>query len=266
MSRRHSAVAVHKEGMENSENILVPTPSHFEKLYLAPEQAVAGKLRLTFGNPTPVALGGFLLANTPVAIELMGWRGAGGGAGNVAAGVGTYYFLGAVLLYAGGIGEWILGNTFPSVVFFTFGGFWAAFGATLTPFFAAISAYNEAAAFYNSFAHFLIWMGILCALYAIAALRTNICLVIILLCFVITFPFLAAAYFYAADGMAATAAKMQVCGGAFAFIASIVAWYLWFSMILESVDFPLTLPVGDLSKFIKGKSEKELASGAISQV
>lgn len=116
--RKSSIVDIHDE------NILAPTPSHFEKLYLAPEQPVAGNLRLTFGNPTPVALGGFLLANTPATIQLMGWRGSGEGTGNVAAGVGTFYFLGAVCLYAGGIGEWILGNTFPSTVFFTFGGFW----------------------------------------------------------------------------------------------------------------------------------------------
>lgn len=58
----------------------------------------------------------------------MGWGGAGGGTGNASAGIGAYYFLGAVLLYAGGIGEWILGNTFPAVVFFTFGGFWGTFG------------------------------------------------------------------------------------------------------------------------------------------
>lgn len=43
---------------------------------------------------------------------------------------------------------------------------------------------------------------------------------------------------------------------AFAFSGSAIAWYLWFSMILESVDFPIALPVGDLSKFIKGRSEK----------
>jgi hypothetical protein len=41
--------------------VLVSTPSHFEKMYLTPEQAVAGKLRPTFGNPTPIALVGFLL-------------------------------------------------------------------------------------------------------------------------------------------------------------------------------------------------------------
>lgn len=98
------------------------------KLYLAPETPVAGNLRWTFGNPTPIALAGFLLANTPASIDLMGWGGAGAGTGNVSAGIGAFYFLGAVLQYAGGIGEWILGNTFPAVVFFTFGGFWAVFG------------------------------------------------------------------------------------------------------------------------------------------
>lgn len=51
----------------------------FEKLYLNPQQPAAGHLRKTFGNPTPVALIGFLLSATPNGMILMGWRGAGGG-------------------------------------------------------------------------------------------------------------------------------------------------------------------------------------------
>lgn len=135
----------------------------------------------------------------------------------------------------------------------------AAFGATLTPFFNAINGHATPAGFYNSFAMFLIFMGILCLLYGIAAMRTNICLVVILFCFVVTFPCLAASYFYAADGVTTLSNNCRIIGGAFAFASSLVAWYLWFSMILESVDFPLTLPVGDLSRFIKGKSEKAKA-------
>ncbi len=59
MSRTHDEIETppHKHhGVEELEdiNILKPTPSHFEKLYLQPEQAVAGNLRLTFGNPTPM--------------------------------------------------------------------------------------------------------------------------------------------------------------------------------------------------------------------
>ena len=103
-------------------------------------------------------------------------------------------------------------------------------------------------------------MGVLCLLYLIAALRTNICLVIVLTCFVLAFGFLGASYFYAADGKASIAHNMTVGGGACAFVASMTAWYLWFTMILEAVDFPISLPVGDLSGMIKGKHEKELAT------
>lgn len=179
---------------------------------------------------------------------------------------GLYFFIAAILLYAGGIGEWVLGNTFPSVVFFTFGGFWGAFGATLTPWFNVIGAYEDPAGFYDSFAFFLLFMGVLCLLYSIAALRTNICLVAILVCFTITFPLLTASYFLAADGHIDTSNACRIAGAAFAFVASMIAWYLWFSMILESVDFPFSLPVGDLSKYIKGASEKAKAQNQNSEV
>ncbi|KAK0345298.1 hypothetical protein LTR59_007223 [Friedmanniomyces endolithicus] len=227
------------ETIENASNILRPTPSNFERLYLAPEQPVAGVLRYTFANPTPIALAGFLLANTPATCMLMGWHGAGGGAGIANADTGAYFFCGGVLLYAGAIGEWILGNTFPAVVFFD-----------------AVGGYGDApAGFYNSFAFFLVFMAILCLFYAIAALRTNICLVVILVCFCVTFPCLAAAYFYAGAGVGPST-ECRVVGAAFAFVASMVAWYLWFSMLLEAVDWPFSLPVGDLSTMIKGKSDK----------
>jgi uncharacterized protein len=35
-----------------------------------------------------------------------------------------------------------------------------------------------------------------------------------------------------------------------------MVWYLLAIQLLEAVDFPITLPVGDLSKVIKGKSER----------
>lgn len=54
------------------------SPELFEKIYLSPQNAVKGDLRKTFGNPTPVALLGFLLCLSPLSCDLMGWRGAGG--------------------------------------------------------------------------------------------------------------------------------------------------------------------------------------------
>jgi uncharacterized protein len=88
----------------------------------------------------------------------MGWRGAGG---NGAASIGWYLFAGGMLMVLGGVGEvcllhtsnmirktnakqWILGNTFPFVVFTSFGAFWLGYGATLMPEYNAIAAYKDA--------------------------------------------------------------------------------------------------------------------------
>lgn len=93
----------------------------------------------------------------------MGWRGAGG---NGAANVGVYFGFGGVLMLIGSVGEvsddsfglpklprpfytlqvltstqWIIGNTFPFVVFGTFGAFWLTFGFTLVPMYNAAGAY-----------------------------------------------------------------------------------------------------------------------------
>lgn len=62
-----------------ADSVLLPIPRDvFEKLYLNPQTPTAGNLRRTFGNPTPVALLGFLVAATPLGCITMGWRGAGG--------------------------------------------------------------------------------------------------------------------------------------------------------------------------------------------
>jgi len=94
------------------------TMDMFEKMYLSPKNKVAGDLRKRFANPTPLPLLGFLIASTPLAAALMGWRGAGGGG---AATIGTYYFFGGMLQVIGSILEWFLGNTFAYIVFGSFG-------------------------------------------------------------------------------------------------------------------------------------------------
>lgn len=36
----------------------------------------------------------------------------------------------------------------------------------------------------------------------------------------------------------------------------LMVWYLLVVQLFEAVDFPFALPVGDLSKFVKGKQER----------
>jgi len=53
----------------------------------------------------------------------------------------TYYFFGGLLLILAALLEWLMGNTFPSVVFAAYGAFFFSFGGTLTPSFSAFASY-----------------------------------------------------------------------------------------------------------------------------
>lgn len=170
----------------------------------------------------------------------------------------------------GSVLEFFLGNTFPFVVFGSFGAFWLTFAATLTPYFNASIAYDPthpAASAHNpvfaaSFAYFNLYMGVLCFIYLICSLRTNVVFVMIFLLLIPAFSCMAAVFWKIAEGTPAalqTALGVQHAAGACAFAVSLLGWYLLFIQLLASVDFPLNLPVGDLSRFIKGASEKAKA-------
>jgi len=202
----------------------------------------------------------------------MGWRGSGG---NGAAGIGSYYFFGGLLMMIGGFLEFILGNTFPFVVFTSFGAFWLTFASTLQPFYAAYTSYAPAGAtspaeglmtqgFTASFGFFLVFMGVLCFIYLICSLRTNLVFVVIFFTLVCAFGCLSGAYWQLANAYAhgndlatiALAGRLQTAGGAFAFVTSMAGWYIFFAIMLAALDFPFQIPVGDLSTMIKGASER----------
>ncbi|KAF5985018.1 long-chain alcohol dehydrogenase [Fusarium bulbicola] len=246
------------------------SPELFEKPYLAPPNAVKGDLRKTFGNPTPLALAGFLLALMPLSCDLMGWRGASHFG---AASIPVYFFEGGVLMVISGIMEWILGNSFPSCVFTSFGFFYLSFGGILHPSFAAYSSYAPADAkspaegmatkgFNASLGFILLAMTILSIIYLICALRTNVRFVVIFATLVPALLCLLGAFWAWADdytGNTLLAQRLCVGAGALLFVTSFSGWYILLAILLAIVDFPTQIPVGDLSSVIKGKSERDVS-------
>ncbi|OQV07602.1 hypothetical protein CLAIMM_12009 [Cladophialophora immunda] len=241
---------------------VVMTPELFEQLYLAPQNKVKGELRQTFGNPTPIALAGFLLCATALSMVLLGWRGAGAfGAANVA----SYIYLGGVIEILGGVGEWILGNTFPAIVFLAFGGFWITFGCTLVPSYGAYAAYSKdlsnpaeglsEPAFFATFGFFLVAMTLLVTVFCIASLRTNVVFFTIFLTLIPCFACLSASFFDLANGLAARAETFQHVGAGLLLAIAFMGWYIFVALVLLSVDFPIRLPLGDLSTVIRGASD-----------
>lgn len=180
----------------------------------------AGNLRKTFGNPTPLAIVGFVMALTPLSCVLMGWRGAG----SPAILLGGFYYMGGMCMVLGGFLEFFLGNTFPFVVFVTFGGFWLSFATINSAYYGIGANYGATAADiassvpYNSgLAFYLIFWGVLSFIYFIISLRTNVVFAIIFITVDAAFILLSAAYWSIAKGHVALAGKLQVAGGACAF-------------------------------------------------
>jgi succinate-acetate transporter protein len=238
------------------------SPEQFEQLYLQPQ--IAGRqysLSKTFGNPTPLGVSSFLLAHTALSMDLMGFRGAT--AASSVAMLGGFYACAGIGLYLACIMEWIMGNTFPSVVFGTFGGFWLSYAIINTPTMQIAASFAPAADAGNGITatmagsqspsfnvglgmYFLVW-GIMCFLYFVASLRTNVPFVLVFLSLVFAFELIASAYFHTASGNTAAAAMEFKVAGGFAFITALAGFWINFSLILASVGFPFTIPLIDLS-------------------
>jgi succinate-acetate transporter protein len=88
----------------------------------------------------------------------------------------------------------------------------------------------------------MICMGILCFVYLICSIRTNLVFFLIFFTLVPAFGLLAGAFLNLAKGHTSIAAKCQEAAGAFCFVTCLLGWYILMAIMLASVDFPFDLP------------------------
>lgn len=131
-------------------------------------------------------------------------------------------------------------------------------------------------------------MGLLCIIFLICSLRTNVAFFVIFLSLTIAFGLLTGAFWAQAEdfaGNAHYAHKLLVVrtlvilvfantcstldeeslkkligvqgAGASAFVTCLAGWYILLAISLAIVDFPIQIPVGDLSNVVKGRSIRE---------
>ena len=113
--------------------------------------------------------------------------------------------------------------------------------------------------FTASFGFFNLYMGLLCLIYTVCALRTNMVFVFIFALLVPAFGCLAGADWQNTNGNLDMVTTLHHAAGGCAFAVSLAGWYLFTVQVLTAVDFPINLPVGDLSGFIRGASERRKA-------
>jgi hypothetical protein len=89
---------------------------------------------------------------------------------------------------------------------------------------------------------FQVWMGFLCLIYMVCALRTNMVFVGIFASLVPAFGCLAGAYWHLAQANVGTATTLIVAGGACTFVTCVLGWWIFFAILLASLDFPFQLP------------------------
>jgi len=234
------------------------TNEQFEKLYLQPGGTQSRRsFARYFGNPTSIGLIGFNVCLWPVSMYLMGF-GTSDTASNMAI-FGAFTYLGGLVQLLAGIMEFIIGNTFPSIVFFSFGGFWLAFGVINQPAQDIAAAFTAdggtVSPFYAALAIYLTGWGIVILIYLLASLRTNMVFVFVFLVLDIGVWLLSAAYFRLSQG--GNAASLLVASGAFNFATCCGTWYLILVNVFASTGMPIKLPVGDLSGFLAGPDSRK---------
>ncbi|KAF9074627.1 GPR1/FUN34/yaaH family-domain-containing protein [Rhodocollybia butyracea] len=236
--------------------IIQTSPEQYERFLLASNRQKAHK----FGNPAPLGLIAFILVQAPTAFIQMGWGGSSAAANAVL--IGPYYLLGGLALIISGVMEWVIGNTFPCVVSITFGGNWLAVGTILDPAHGIASTfpdgasspqYNKGLMFYFAFWTFLT------AVYFVTSLRTNVASAGVFFNITLANGLNATAYGKMSNGDHDVAAALVKAGGAFEFVVVCIVAYSFVAMMLESVDMPLVLPLGDLSAIFRARRKAKLS-------
>ncbi|GAC99251.1 possible transmembrane sensor/transporter [Pseudozyma hubeiensis SY62] len=228
------------------------TPQQFEELYLQPSirsRSQAGLVK-TFGNPTSLGIVSFLLTLTPTSCCLMGWRGAT--SNSLLALIGAYYFMGGLCMLLSAILEFVIGNTFPFLVFASFGAFWLTLAGYIDPKFASQTTLltgqgGSPAIYYVPFGYYLIFWAVYTYFLTLAAFRTNVVLVWILLFVALTFTTLGAAYLKFGEESMAAGANLVVAAGACGFTACMGGFYILLHLCLAATDFPFNIPLFDLA-------------------
>ncbi|KAJ9660516.1 hypothetical protein H2198_002452 [Neophaeococcomyces mojaviensis] len=248
------------------------TPQQYERLFFQPT-AAKGDLSRRLGNPTLLGLLGFLVPFSNTMFCLLGFQGAS--ANSLAAIVGPWYFFGGIAMVLAGIGEFVLGNTFPFVVFTVYGVHWVGAAYTTDPWHpltaaygaegGAMTVYTSGQGLYN------VTMLLVSFIFTIGSLRTNVPFVITFVALDFLFAFFAAAEFAIGhnptpEGLEHAAYLFKIAGG-FGFVAVVMGWYLAIITVCASTGVPCPLPIFDLSTkvFRDSKAAANEHAGAVTE-
>lgn len=170
---------------------------------------------------------------------------------------GLALFYGGAAQFVAGIMEFRAGNTFGTTLHCSYGAFWLAFAMFLIPGLAIREAYEgDTRAYTVAVGIFLIMWCFLTLIFFVAALKTNLAVLVVLGCLVLAFFFLALAQFLAVPHPA-SAKKVNQVGGAWSVICATAAFYAGASGLMRPETTWVRFPLGEFAN--KQPTEKSPA-------
>ena len=155
--------------------------------------------------------------------------------------IGLAFFYGGLVQLLAGLQEFKAGNTFGATAFCSYGGFWLAFAATLTPAFNVVGSYGgDTPAFHTALGYFLLGWTIFTAWMFLASLRTNLALMGV-------FLFLALTFLALTIGFLGGGSLWIQIGGWLGIITALIAWYAALAGVLASSKAAFALPTFPMS-------------------
>lgn len=191
-------------------------------------------------NPAPLGLSAFAL--TTFVLSLINVQARGVTTPNIV--VASAYGYGGLVQLLAGMWEMAVGNTFGATALSSYGGFWIAFGITLTPGgFAIVDAYSadNGLTFDYAFGFFLFGWFIFTFILLICTLRSTVAFFLLFFFLDLAFLLLAIGYILPQDGAPDT--KIIKAGGYFGLFAAFAAWYNALAGIADSSNSFFVIPV-----------------------
>jgi succinate-acetate transporter protein len=158
---------------------------------------------------------------------------------------GLAIFMGGAAQFVAGIMQFRVGNTFGSTVHCSYGAFWLSYAMFLIPSLDIRGEYKgDERAYTFAIAIYLTLWCFLTFLFLIAALRTNIAILLLFFFLTMAFLFLALANYLMTEHPTA-AVRLNKTGGAFAVICAAVAFYGGASGLMLPETTFVRFPLGE---------------------
>jgi len=222
-----------------------------------------------FANPAPLGLSAFAL--TTFVLSLVNLQARNVTTPDIV--IASAFGYGGLVQLLAGMWEMAVGNTFGATALSSYGGFWIAFGITLTPGgFQIVSGYESAATsagrsaasgaqeFGHAFGFFLFGWFIFTFMMVVATLRSTVAFFFLFFTLDMAFLLLGIGYILT-DAEGKQPVPIIKAGGVFGILAAFTAWYNALAGILDDTNSFFVMPVAHFPWSAKAREQRSATGG-----